>query len=64
MDSSFSLLVIYGKILNNLKHRSFLSIPLLPLAIAAQKEITSQTDEYLVIMSSKTYVFEDNLTEY
>ena len=36
-----------------------------------QKEITSQTDEYLVILSSKTYVFEDkmdyvlvNLTSY
>ena len=30
----------------------------------AQKEITSQTDEYFVISSSKTYVFEDNLTKY
>ena len=25
----------------------------------SQKEITSQTDYYLVILSSKTYVFED-----
>ena len=29
-----------------------------------QKEITRQTDLYLVILSSKTYVFEDNLTKY
>ena len=29
-----------------------------------QKEITSQTDSYLVILSSKTYVFENNLTKY
>ena len=28
------------------------------------KEIISQTDEYLVILSSKTYVFEYNLTKY
>ena len=30
----------------------------------AQKEITSQTDLYLVNLSSKTYVFEDKLTKY
>ena len=30
----------------------------------AQKEITSQTDLYLVNLSSKTYVFEDILTKY
>ena len=29
-----------------------------------QKEITSQIDQYLVILSSKTYVFEDNLTKF
>ena len=29
----------------------------------SQKEITSQTDEYLVILSSKTYVFEAKLTK-
>ena len=29
-----------------------------------QKEITSQTDEYLVILSSKAYVFEDKMTKY
>ena len=29
-----------------------------------QKEINSQSDEYLVILSTKTYVFEDNLTKY
>ena len=34
------------------------------LAIAAQKEITSQTDLYLVIFTSKTYVFEDKMTKY
>ena len=28
------------------------------------KEITSQSDSYLVILSSKTYVFEDKLTKY
>ena len=28
------------------------------------KEIISQTDEYLVILSSKTYVFEDKMTKY
>ena len=28
-----------------------------------QKEITSQTDYYLVILSSKTYVFEDSMTK-
>ena len=26
------------------------------------KEITSETDYYLVILSSKTYVFEDKMT--
>ena len=30
----------------------------------AQKEIISQTDLYLVSLSSKTYVFEDKLTKY
>ena len=32
----------------------------------AQKEIISQTDNYLVfvILSSKTYVFEDKLTKF
>ena len=30
----------------------------------AQKEITSQTDYYLVILSSKTYVSEHDLTKY
>ena len=29
-----------------------------------QKEIVSQTDQYLVILSSKIYVFEDKLTKY
>ena len=29
-----------------------------------EKEITSQTDQYLVILSSIIYVFEDNLTKY
>ena len=29
--------------------------------VCTQKEITSQTDEYVVILSSKTYVFEDKL---
>ena len=29
-----------------------------------QKEIISQTDYYLDILSSKTNVFEDNLTNY
>ena len=29
-----------------------------------QKEITRQTDEYLVILFSKTYVLKDNLTKY
>ena len=29
-----------------------------------QKEISSQTDKYLVILSSKPYVFEDKLTKY
>ena len=28
------------------------------------KEIISQTDQYLVILSSKTIVFEDKLTKY
>ena len=28
------------------------------------KEITSQTDKYLVSLSSKTYVFEDKMTKY
>ena len=30
----------------------------------ALKEIISQTDEYLVSLSSKTYVFEDKITKY
>ena len=30
----------------------------------AQRELTSQTDLYLVILSSKTYVFEDKMTKY
>ena len=29
-----------------------------------QKEVTSQTDLYLVSLSSKTYVFEDKMTKY
>ena len=29
-----------------------------------QKEITSQTDLYLVILSSRTYVFEDKMTKF
>ena len=32
--------------------------------ITIQKEITSQTDLYLVILSSKTFVFKDILTKY
>ena len=32
--------------------------------ITTQKEITSQTDKYVVILSSKSYVFEDKLTTY
>ena len=35
-----------------------------PVCLPSQKEITSQTDYYLVIMSSKTFVFEDKLTKY
>ena len=31
---------------------------------STKEEITSQTDLYVVILSSKTYVFEDNLTKY
>ena len=30
--------------------------------MVTQKEITSHTDKYLVILSSKTYVFEDKLS--
>ena len=30
----------------------------------AQKEITSQIDEYLVVLSSKTFAFEDKMTKY
>ena len=32
--------------------------------VTALKETTSQTDYYLVNLSSKTYVFEDKLTKY
>ena len=32
--------------------------------IPTQKEITSQTDLNLVILSSKTYVFEEKMTKY
>ena len=28
------------------------------------KEITCQTDQHLVVLSSKTYVFEDKTTKY
>ena len=31
---------------------------------STQKEINSQSDAYLVILSSKTYVFEDKRTKY
>ena len=31
---------------------------------AAQKEITSQTDHYVVSLFSKTYVFEDKVSKY
>ena len=31
---------------------------------SSKKEITIQTDQYLVISSSKTYVFEDKMTKY
>ena len=38
---------------------------LLPYRVLiTQKEITSQTDKHLVILSSKTYGFEDKLTKY
>ena len=40
-------------------------IKTMPLQRKTQKEITSQTDDkYLVILSSKTYVFEDKITKY
>ena len=32
--------------------------------IEAQQAMTGQTDLYLVILSSNTYVFEDKLTKY
>ena len=32
--------------------------------VSIQKERNSQTDLYLVILSSKTYVFEDKMTKY
>ena len=32
--------------------------------LTTKKEITSQTDRYLVILSSKAYVFEGKLTKY
>ena len=32
--------------------------------VSALKEIFSQADEYLVSLSSKTYVFEDKMTKY
>ena len=32
--------------------------------VPTQKEKISQTDLYLVILSSKTYVFEDEMTKY
>ena len=35
-----------------------------PLTGPTLKEITSQTYWYLVILSSKTYVFEDKMTKY
>ena len=36
----------------------------LPLGDPSLKEINSQTDLYLVNLSSKTYAFEDKLTKY
>ena len=42
------------KMLKKQKLRSF----------TTQKEITSQTDQWIVILSSKTYGFEDKLTKY
>ena len=42
-----------------LKHPNIFS-----LSMITQKESTSQTDQYLVSLSSKTYVFEDKLTKY
>ena len=32
--------------------------------VSTQKEITSQTDWYLVNLSSKTYVFDDQLSQF
>ena len=34
------------------------------LTVNTQKQVTSKTDLDLIILSSKTYVFEDKLTKY
>ena len=34
------------------------------IVFSASKEITSQTDKNLIILSSKTYVSEDKMTKY
>ena len=35
-----------------------------PTCLRTLKDIISQTDQFLVILSSKPYVFEDKLTKY
>ena len=40
------------------------NMSVLPVSFSTEKEITSQTDSYLVILSSNKYVFEDKLTKY
>ena len=42
----------------------FLMLAVLPPVTLQTEKITSQTDLYLVNLSSKTYVFEDTLTKY
>ena len=60
--------IFFGRVITS-REASKKSQKLLPFVemakkhVGAQKEITSQTDWYLVILSSKTYVFEDKMTK-
>ena len=61
----FTLKCLHCKKSVNIKHLET-GCQFMPLFLRAstQKEKASQTDQYLVILSSKTYVFEHKLTTY
>ena len=66
-DQLLSIISVQGKQLLSLffcVHVSIASAQTITIGSKSCTEITSQIDKYLVILSSKTYVFEDKMTKY